>query len=152
MAKGELGFQLSDAKHTDLITCRLPTHHFCSCFCGSPGPLHPLPAWLPSMSGAPLRAGPQGGKLWRSGFPLNMYYHSVLVCSQCDIEGSSSPGPWPFSHLTPLHHHQHLSHPCPTHFPLYYHVSLDIPVCLFACLIYKLPSSFFRLLTQLLLP
>ena len=75
MASTELGFQLSDAKHTDLITCRLSTHHFCSCFCGSvstPASLAALHGWCSN------RAGPQGGKLWPSEFLWNMYCHSVL--------------------------------------------------------------------------
>ena len=76
MANTELGFQLSDAKHTDLITCRLSTHHFCSCFCGSIS----TPASLAALHGrCSNRAGPQGGKLWPSEFLWNMYCHSVLV-------------------------------------------------------------------------
>lgn len=32
VASDGLGFQSFDAKHTDPVTWRMPTHHFCSCF------------------------------------------------------------------------------------------------------------------------
>lgn len=49
MTNTQLGFQLCAAKHPAPVTWRLPTHHFCCCFCASLGPLHNLPDWLSFM-------------------------------------------------------------------------------------------------------
>lgn len=107
VASAGLGFQSFGAKHTDPVTWRLPTHHFCSCFSV------PWGLFTPCQPGCPPELVPHSGPAPKVAYfgPHNSCGIYIIIASENALTVVRHFIIWPLSPfpLSPPQNEQHES-------------------------------------------